>query len=206
MQFFPPPFSPFEPSLLSASLPSSPTLSSLPPSSSSPPCMFYLLLPLPSPFPPLSPSPQADALKEKGSSRIKFVLKVQAPVILVPLSVSSKSALVLDLGLIKLNNTFRLARSLAGEGEDDAGFTSSAGHPALVDQMNISVSSIQLGRAMDVHEDYRTDLVNHMILKPLQFEGVLYRRLSPWCTLVPAIDVRTNLESIEVREYTLIMC
>ena len=147
----------------------------------------------------LSPPPQADALKEKSSSRIRLILEVQAPVVLIPLSASSSSALILDLGLIKVKNTFILARSLVGEGLDEARFTSSEGHPAIIDQMNISVSSIQLGRAINVHKDYRKDLANHMIVKPLLFDGVVNRSLSPWCAQVPTIDIRTNLESIEVR-------
>ena len=51
---------------------------------------------------------------------------------------------------------------------------------------------------MDVSDGYRKDLENHMILKPLQFEGVLSRSLSPWCAVVPTVDVRTNLKAIEV--------
>ena len=38
----------------------------------------------------------------------------------------------------------------------------------------------------------------HVILKPLKFEGHVTRRLSGWCIVIPAVDVGAKLETIEV--------
>ena len=38
----------------------------------------------------------------------------------------------------------------------------------------------------------------HLILKPLTFEGHVVHRLSDWCTVIPLVDVVAKLETVEV--------
>ena len=93
---------------------------------------------------------QAEALKENSSSRVRLAVTVQAPLVLVPLSATSQSALVADLGQLTINNKFLLASdSMVGgtrPGVAPNAFLSSDGLPAIVDCMEVFISSIQLGR------------------------------------------------------------
>lgn len=101
-------------------------------------------------------------MREQGSSRLKLTIAVQAPFLVLPLSASSPSALVADLGLLTVENCFRLAgesdlvlQELSGEGEREEGdggkglaksLVSPSGVPAVIDHMSVAVSSVQLGR------------------------------------------------------------
>lgn len=99
---------------------------------------------------------QAEALKEQ--SRVRLDVIILAPVVVVPLSATSQSALVADLGRLEVKNAFLHASTLAASKEEVGSkfysgrelslqdFVSSNGQPAIVDQMTISLSSIQLGR------------------------------------------------------------
>ena len=125
--------------------------------------------------------------------------------LLIPLTSSSQSALVLDLGVVQIDNKFVFARTLVGDGQDDEGFTSSQGHPAIVDQMEVSASSVHLGRASDISRGYRKDLEQSRILKTRDFGGKMNRNLSSWCEKIPHVDVTTSLESIKVRACLLLL-
>ena len=93
---------------------------------------------------------QAEALKESSSSRVRLAVTVQAPLVLIPLSATSQSALVADLGQLKIDNKFRFASDPgvggARQGVPPNAFLSSDGLPAIVDCMEVFISSIQLGR------------------------------------------------------------
>ena len=83
---------------------------------------------------------------------------ILAPVVVIPLSATSQSALVADLGRLKVKNTFLHASSVApSKGESGSifyagkefsprDFISSSGQKAIVDRMSVKLSSIQLGR------------------------------------------------------------
>ena len=47
-------------------------------------------------------------------------------------------------------------------------------------------------------EDIFSVSEDHMILKPLKFNGHVTRLLSGWCKEIPAIDVGADLEEVEV--------
>lgn len=52
-----------------------------------------------------------------------------------------------DLGTLEVKNKFLLASELAGiKGLSQESFITSTGKKAIVDSMNVSISSIQLGR------------------------------------------------------------
>ena len=120
-------------------------------------------------------SAQAEALRERSSSRVKLNLIIGAPLLVVPYtpplslspppSSSSSSppppalpshqrAFVANLGELKIRNVFRLASDVAaektageqGEKRDQSRFLSSSGCPAVVDSMTVTISSVQLSR------------------------------------------------------------
>ena len=120
-------------------------------------------------------SAQAEALRERSSSRVKLNVIIGAPLLVVPYtpplslspppSSSSSSppppalpprqrAFVANLGELTVRNVFRLASDVAaekiageqGEKGDQSRFLSSSGCPAVVDCMTVTISSVQLSR------------------------------------------------------------
>lgn len=108
---------------------------------------------------------QAEVLKEKSSSRVKLNVIVRAPLLIIPYTVSTLSptssplspvsptqrAFVANLGELLVENVFKLAYDVmpvtAEKGERDQSlFLSPLGHPAIVDCMTVTISSVQLGR------------------------------------------------------------
>lgn len=93
---------------------------------------------------------QAEALKEQSSSRVRLNVTIHAPVVVLPLSASSQSALVANLGSLTVKNKFLLASEVVKETgsppPNSDGFLSPKGVPAIVDKMSIILDSIQLGR------------------------------------------------------------
>lgn len=69
-----------------------------------------------------------------------FALFLQAPYIIVPQSSKSKNALVVDLGLLQLSNKCELA-----------GASNAQGVPAVLDQMKIALTSLQVSRYKTGH-------------------------------------------------------
>ena len=118
-------------------------------------------------------SVQAEALRERSSSRVKLNVIIGAPLLVVPytppLSLSPppssssppppalpphQRAFVANLGELTIRNVFRLASDVAaektageqGEKRDQSRFLSSSGCPAVVDCMTVTISSVQLSR------------------------------------------------------------
>ena len=118
-------------------------------------------------------SAQAEALRERSSSRVKLNVIIGAPLLVVPytppLSLSPppssssppppalpshQRAFVANLGELTIRNVFRLASDVAaektageqGEKRDQSRFLSSSGCPAVVDSMTVTISSVQLSR------------------------------------------------------------
>ena len=94
---------------------------------------------------------QAEALKEQRSSRVRLKVTIHAPLVLLPLSASSQSALVANLGSLTVTNKFLEASEVAGSSSASkpSGFVSPTGQKAIVDKMTIRLTSIQLGRWVD---------------------------------------------------------
>ena len=91
---------------------------------------------------------QAEALKEQSSSRVRLNVTIHAPLVLLPLSASSQSALVANLGSLTVTNKFLEACKVAevSSASKPSGFVLPTGQKAIVDKMSILVTSIQLGR------------------------------------------------------------
>ena len=142
---------------------------------------------------------------EKSSSRIKLSVELEAPVLVLPLSATSHAAFILDLGELKLENAFVLASCMESNmSAKNISFVSPSGQPAIVDQLTVSLTSIQLGRSENPVRDERGifegGVVDHVIVEPLEFNGLVNRSLSSWYVGVPRVDVKANLQAIEVRE------
>ena len=97
-----------------------------------------------------TPHTKAEALKEQSSSRLRLAVTIHAPLVFIPLSATSQKALVANLGQLDVRNKFLLASDPdvggARAGIPASAFLSSAGLPAIVDCMHVSVSSIRLER------------------------------------------------------------
>ncbi len=93
---------------------------------------------------------QAEALREQSSSRIRLDITVLAPVLVLPLSAFSQAAFIADLGRLEVRNNFLHADPIYEwiEDVDSSPFVSSSGEKALLDKMEVSLSSIQLGRCV----------------------------------------------------------
>lgn len=57
--------------------------------------------------------------------------------------------------------------------------------------------SASLSRISNLKEHGAT--IEHEIVKPLEFQGQVIRKLSDWCDVVPLVDVRARLEAMEVQ-------
>ena len=127
---------------------------------------------------------------------------VDAPVLVLPLSATSYSTIILDLGLLTLNNKFTSPCSAVGDNVNTkTAIVSPSGMPAVVDQLEVSISSIQIGRTDSSTKVEEGVFLDHMILKPLEFRGVVKRSLSGWCSSVPAVNIEANLKAMEVGKY-----
>ena len=121
---------------------------------------------------------------------------------MLPLSATSNNGFILDFGCLKLNNKFVLASSLAGSDADATLLAPPSGPAVVVDQMVLSLSSVQLGRTDDllrIENSGTKKVIDHVILKPLELSGSINRSLSDENIEIPAIDVRATLESMEVK-------
>lgn len=77
------------------------------------------------------------------SFRLSMDVRLKAPLIIIPQSSISHNALVMDLGLITVENSFSL--------EQAEGFSL----PAVVEKMDVKLRQLKLSRYQLVSEDYR---------------------------------------------------
>ena len=69
------------------------------------------------------------------ADRIALDVSIKAPIIVVPKSSTSDKALVADLGLLRVQNSFSMAEGTAGQET-----------PAVLDTMKITLEKLQLCR------------------------------------------------------------
>ena len=69
------------------------------------------------------------------ADRIALDVTIKAPIIVIPKSSTSDKALVADLGLLKVQNAFHIADGTQGQET-----------PAVLDNMKVSLESLQLSR------------------------------------------------------------
>ena len=82
-----------------------------------------------------------DVQEEKNGSKIGLKISISAPLVVLPLTSTSSSAFVADLGQMEVTNTFLLAEKVQHPSEK---FISSGGVPAIVDDMTVDITSVLL--------------------------------------------------------------
>ncbi|XP_024911459.1 vacuolar protein sorting-associated protein 13C [Cynoglossus semilaevis] len=118
------------------------------------------------------------------SFRLSLDIKLKAPLIIVPQSSTSQNAIVVDLGLITVTNSFSL---LPAEGL-----------PLLpvMEKMDVRLTQLKLSRTILNTETSQHDVE---ILQPISFELLVTRNLAAsWFTKVPAVQVHGVLRSLNM--------
>ncbi|XP_023187860.1 vacuolar protein sorting-associated protein 13C isoform X6 [Xiphophorus maculatus] len=118
------------------------------------------------------------------SFRLSTNIRLKAPLIIVPQSSTSQNALVVDLGLITVENSFALR---PGEGLP---------LPAVVEKMDIKLTQLKLYRKKPELDFPPKDIE---ILQPINVELLVTRNLAAsWLTEIPAVQVQGVLRSLRV--------
>eukprot|EP00731_Ephydatia_muelleri_P024526 Em0016g797a len=138
------------------------------------------------------------AQEEKNGTKIGLSVSISAPLVVLPLTSTSSSAFVADLGQMEVTNTFLLAEKVAVGQHPSEKFISSGGVPAIVDDMTVDITSVQLFQIKDV-KGFKIDELGQAITEPIQFHGHVIRKLSDWCSVIPDISIDAELPSLEVQ-------
>ncbi|KAG5886081.1 Vacuolar protein sorting-associated protein 13, partial [Gonioctena quinquepunctata] len=130
------------------------------------------------------------------ATKISLDIDLKAPVLLVPVDSRSYDCLLLDMGVIKLSNTF-LTIDVKNE----------EGHPVTVDDLKICLTELKVSR---IHMNTKCEIVSESsLLDPLTFIIVVKRNLSAWYRSIPDIDVFGKIGMIEVSiskaDYQMVM-
>ncbi|XP_061669454.1 intermembrane lipid transfer protein VPS13C isoform X3 [Syngnathoides biaculeatus] len=119
------------------------------------------------------------------SFRLSTDIKLKAPLIVVPQSSTSYNAVLVDLGLITVSNSFSL---VAAEGFS---------LPAVVDKMDIRLTQLKLSRTTLRSDSSSSPDIE--ILEPINIELVVTRNMaSSWFTKIPGTHVQGVLRSLKV--------
>uniref|UniRef100_A0A673C0P7 Vacuolar protein sorting 13 homolog C n=1 Tax=Sphaeramia orbicularis TaxID=375764 RepID=A0A673C0P7_9TELE len=117
------------------------------------------------------------------SFRLSTDIKLKAPLIIIPQSSISQNAVMVDLGLITVGNSFCLHPT---EGFD---------LPAVVEKMEVKLTQLKLSRTT-LKKDSSPDI---QILQPISFELLVTRNLSAsWFSKIPGVQVQGVLRSLNV--------
>ncbi|XP_028441459.1 vacuolar protein sorting-associated protein 13C isoform X1 [Perca flavescens] len=119
------------------------------------------------------------------SFRLSMDIRLKAPLIIIPQSSRSQNALVMDLGLITVGNSFSL---LPAEGFS---------LPAVVDKMDVKLTQLKLSRTTLTPRD--SSHLDIEILQPINLELSVTRNLSTsWFTRIPGVQVQGELRSLNI--------
>ncbi|XP_038556520.1 vacuolar protein sorting-associated protein 13C isoform X2 [Micropterus salmoides] len=118
------------------------------------------------------------------SFRLSMDIKLKAPLIIIPQSSTSHNAVVADLGLITVGNSFSL---LPAEG-----FCL----PAVVEKMDIKLTQLKLSRTTLKQDSSQPDFE---ILQPINLQLLVTRNLAAsWFTKFPGVQVQGVLRSLNM--------
>ncbi|XP_028133900.2 intermembrane lipid transfer protein Vps13 isoform X1 [Diabrotica virgifera virgifera] len=122
----------------------------------------------------------------KKATKISLNVIVKAPIIMVPINSHSYDSLLLDMGIITLENKF-LTLDIQNE----------EGHPAVIDDLKIGFKDLKMSRVL-LDEHY--GLVNeYYMLEPFNLNLSVKRNLSAsWYQSVPDLDISGNIPSIHI--------
>uniref|UniRef100_A0A4W6CNT0 Vacuolar protein sorting 13 homolog C n=1 Tax=Lates calcarifer TaxID=8187 RepID=A0A4W6CNT0_LATCA len=118
------------------------------------------------------------------SFRLSMDIKLKAPLIIIPQSSTSHNAVVMDLGLITVGNSFSL---LPVEGFS---------LPAVVEKMDVKLTQLKLSRTTLRPDSSQPDIE---ILQPINLELLVTRNLAAsWFTKIPGVQVQGVLQSLNM--------
>ncbi|XP_055010645.1 LOW QUALITY PROTEIN: intermembrane lipid transfer protein VPS13C [Boleophthalmus pectinirostris] len=116
------------------------------------------------------------------SFRLSMDIRLKAPLIIIPQDSNSHDALVMDLGLITVGNSFSLEQV---EGVE---------LPAVVEKMEVKLSQLKLSRLTQ-----KQTVPDLQMLQPISFELLVTRNLcSSWFNKIPGIQVQGVLHSLNM--------
>uniref|UniRef100_A0A8C4VEJ6 Vacuolar protein sorting 13 homolog C n=1 Tax=Falco tinnunculus TaxID=100819 RepID=A0A8C4VEJ6_FALTI len=127
----------------------------------------------------------ASSMKDfaKKSFRLLMDVHLKAPVIVVPESSTSYNALVADLGLIRVQNEFRLVSS------DESPL------PPVIDNMDVQLTHLKLSRCV-ISTDSQPF---HEILCPVSLTLLVQRNLAAtWYHKTPTIGIKGDLKPMQI--------
>lgn len=118
------------------------------------------------------------------SFRVSINIDLKAPVIVIPQSSISANAVVVDLGLIRVQNQFSLV-----SGEDFL-------NPPVIDRMDVQLTKLKLSRTVIQPGISHPDI---QLLHPVNLEFSVNRNLAAsWYHKVPVVEIKGHLESMNV--------
>ncbi|XP_024894514.1 vacuolar protein sorting-associated protein 13C [Pteropus alecto] len=118
------------------------------------------------------------------SFRVSINIDLKAPVIVIPQSSISTNAVVIDLGLIRVQNHFSLV-----SGEDYL-------NPPVIDRMDVQLTELKLSRTVIQPGISHPDI---QLLHPINLEFSVNRNLAAsWYHKVPVVEIKGHLESMNV--------
>nr|XP_051678303.1 intermembrane lipid transfer protein VPS13C isoform X2 [Oryctolagus cuniculus] len=118
------------------------------------------------------------------SFRVLINIDLKAPVIVIPQSSMSTDAVVVDLGLIRVQNKFSLV-----SGEDSL-------NPPVIDQMDVQLTKLKLSRTVIQPGISHPDI---QLLHPTNLEFSVNRNLAAsWYHKVPVVEIKGHLDSMNV--------
>ncbi|MEQ2274133.1 hypothetical protein XENORESO_014580 [Xenotaenia resolanae] len=118
------------------------------------------------------------------SFRLSMDVRVKAPLIIIPQSSTSHHALVMDLGLITVGNSFSLLS------------VKDCPLPAVIDNMEVLLSELKLSRTW---LDSDSKKPNAELLKPVNLQLNIRRNLSAtWYKKMAAVEVNGDLKPMKL--------
>ncbi|XP_062482305.1 intermembrane lipid transfer protein VPS13C isoform X1 [Pezoporus occidentalis] len=127
----------------------------------------------------------ASSMKDfaKKSFRLLMDVNLKAPVIVVPESSTSSNALVADLGLIRVQNEFKLVSS------DESSL------PPVIDNMDVQLTHLKLSRCI-ISTESQPD---SEILRPVSLTLLVQRNLAAtWYHEAPTIGIKGDLKPMQI--------
>ncbi|KGL81364.1 Vacuolar protein sorting-associated protein 13C, partial [Tinamus guttatus] len=118
------------------------------------------------------------------SFRLSMDIHLKAPVIVIPQSSVSLNAIVIDLGLIKVQNQFSL---VSAEGSS---------LPPVIDRMDVQLTQLKLSRATMESDLSHPDI---QILHPINLSLTVNRNLAAaWFHKIPVVEIRGHLDTMNI--------
>uniref|UniRef100_A0A663ML93 Vacuolar protein sorting 13 homolog C n=1 Tax=Athene cunicularia TaxID=194338 RepID=A0A663ML93_ATHCN len=131
----------------------------------------------------------ASSMKDfaKKSFRLLMDVNLKAPVIVVPESSTSYNALVADLGLIRIQNEFKLVSS------DESSL------PPVIDNMDVQLTHLKLSRYTWILEVILNSQPDSEILHPVSLTLLVQRNLAAtWYHKTPTIGIKGDLKPMQI--------